>query len=67
MQEREMQKVRMQENRDTVKEGFRSGRIHDRRDTGKVQDWRDSELEGYRNGGFRIGGMLNMRDAGKEG
>ena len=45
MQEREMQKVRMQENRDTVKEGFRSGRIHDRRDTGKVQDLRDSELD----------------------
>ena len=45
----EMQKVWMQEMRNTVKEGFRTGRIHDQRDTRKVQDWRDSELKGYRN------------------
>ena len=33
--------------------------------TGRIWDWRDSKLEGYRKLGFRTGGMLDRSDTGQ--
>ena len=44
---------------DAGKDGCRKRRMHERRDA----ESRESRLEGYRKGGFRIGDIWNGRDA----
>ena len=66
-----IQERRVQERRDTELERCYSrqedkGQLGGR--TGGMQDWRESELEGFKTGGiqdWRAGGIQDWRDAGK--